>query len=42
MVWQGISERVWQELDDTMESIMSIIKGNPLMGSGLSLSVSLF
>jgi len=32
---QGISERVWQELDDTMEAIMSITKGMPMMGSGM-------
>ena len=30
-----VSERVWQELDDTMEAIMSIIKGRPMMGSGV-------
>jgi hypothetical protein len=32
---QGISERVWQELDDTMSAILEIIKGNPMMGSGM-------
>jgi len=31
---QGISERVWQELDDTMSCILQIIKGTPMMGSG--------
>ena len=30
-----VSERVWQELDDTMEAIMSIVKGRPMMGSGV-------
>ena len=32
---QGISERVWTELDDTMAAILEIIKGSPMMGSGM-------